>query len=407
MRYLPLLLMLLPSGLLAQTDVQPKITVETPTEAVTVGQPALVRIKVLVPTFMPEPPVFPSMEQENLLVRLPERATGPISETVEGETWSGVQRSYRLYPLNAGQVDLGPQSIGVTFADPDTNAPVKVSVELPNIRLTADVPDAARNLNPLIIATGFGLDQQIEGETDMQFGGAVTRRLTAKITGTTPMLVPDLIPVIQDPLLKAYPKEPRFTESEDRGILSGQREDEVVYLAQDGGETQLSAISVQWYNLSTNQVETIEIDAIDLTLAPPKWTPPDARTLATIAIWAAVAALGAWAFVRWSRPRVVAWHHARREKYLSSPAFALKRLKEAIQQRNLSAAYAALDLWKARAASPATAADLERELTQIGAARYSVHALNTAEHWQAAKSALGLLGQSHRPKTEQLPPLNP
>ncbi|MCG7518218.1 hypothetical protein [Ruegeria sp. Ofav3-42] len=407
MRYLLFLMLILPVPLMAQTELQPQVSAEVPTEPVTVGQPAIVRIKVLVPTFMPSPPVFPSLEQENLLVRLPERASGPVSETVNGETWSGVQRSYRLYPLQAGQVVFGAQDVIVTFADPDTNAPTQVSVSLPELTLNAVVPKGARDLDPLIIATGFEVDQQIEGSTEMENGGAITRRLTSKITGTTPFLVPELIPEIQNPLLRAYPKEPRFTESEDRGILSGQRVDEITYLAQDGGQTELPPISVRWYNLETDQVETIDIESVELTLAPPKWQPPGAESILTALIWFAVLGLAFWGVLRFFGPRIKTWNQMRQKKYQESPEFALNVLTTALQERDFSKTYSALEMWKARSDFPEMAIGLERRLAKIGAAKYSTHKEDSGADWAAAISELKALGQTQRHLSDPLPPLNP
>ncbi|WP_158541314.1 BatD family protein [Ruegeria sp. A3M17] len=407
MRYLIFLMLFFPAQLGAQTGVQPQVTAEAPTDPVTVGQPAIVRIKILVPTFMPSPPVFPSLEQENLLVRLPERASGPISETVDGETWSGVQRSYRLYPLQTGPVTFGKQEVVVTFADPETNAPTTVNVPLPELTLDAVVPDGARDLDPLILATGFAVEQQIDGSTEMENGGAITRRLTAKIAGTTPFLVPELIPDTQDPLLSAYPKEPRFTENEDRGVLSGQRVDEIVYLAQQGGRTQLPPVTIRWYNLDTNQVESIDIDAVDLTLAPPKWQPPDADTMVRLLALAAALTLVLWALARFLGPRVTSWKQARHDKYQRSSDYALDALKKALQTHDLSKSYSALEMWKLRSDTPDKAIGLENQLAMIGAAKYSSRTDSSPKDWAAALSELkGMKQTEHRPRNP-LPPLNP
>ena len=51
MRYLIFLILIFPAQLGAQTGVQPQVTAEAPTDPVTVGQPAIVRIKILVPHF--------------------------------------------------------------------------------------------------------------------------------------------------------------------------------------------------------------------------------------------------------------------------------------------------------------------------------------------------------------------
>ncbi|MEW2916319.1 hypothetical protein AB1A64_04540 [Ruegeria sp. ANG10] len=409
MKRLLLLLLLLPCAALSQGTIaiQPQVTVETPTEDVIVGQPAIVRIKVLVPTFMPSPPVFPSLEQENLLVRLPERASGPVSETVNGETWSGVQRSYRIYPLLAGQISLGVTDIKVTFADPETNAPIQVSIPLSPIAISAVVPEGAANLNPLIIATGFELDQEVEGVTEMQAGDAITRRLTARITGTSPILIPKLIPEYQEPLLRSYPKEPHLTETEDRGILSGQRVDEVVYLAQDGGQAKLPPVFIQWYNLSTDAVETVDVPGVDLTLTAPKSNPLTTDRMVEYALWVALAALFIWASLRWGAPRYRSWKDARQNVFRASPAFALEELQRALKAHDLSAAYSALEIWKTRSSDPQGYGELEAQLVKIGSARYASDTTQKTPDWSAAISALKELAETPQSQARPLPPLNP
>lgn len=413
MRYLSLLiLIILPVWSWAQdaqveNSMAPQVTIETPEDDTTVGQAAIVRIKVLVPTFMPSPPVFPSLEQENLLVRLPERASGPISETVNGETWSGVQRSYRLYPLASGVFDFGPQEVLVTYADPETNEPKQVSVPLPATTLTATVPDAARGLDPLIIANGFELTQEIEGETDMNAGDAITRRLTAKITGTSPIMIPALLPEASDPLLQPYPKEPRFTETEDRGILSGQRVDETVYVAREGGQTQLSAISINWYNLKSGEIETAELDAVQLTLAAPKWKPPTPETLIYAVFLIGAFSVLSWGAVHLTRPRYQAWRNDRRARYLASYKFALNQLHVSLKNHDLSGSYTALEMCKTRGQKPKDLVDLEATLTQIGASRYAPEYHKTHADWTKARHAFKAI-KTQRPGTlAMLPPLNP
>ncbi len=410
MRYtLLLLLLLLPGEVFSQTSntIQPQVTVEAPSEDVIVGQPTTVLIKVLVPTFMPSPPGFPSLEQENLLVRLPERASGPVSESVNGETWSGVQRRYRIYPLVAGPLDLGTTEMTVTFADPDTNAPIQASVPLPPITINAVIPDAAADLDPLIIGTGFEIEQEIEGSTDMQAGDAITRRMTARISGTSSILIPPLIAENEDPMLRPYPKEPRLTETEDRGVLSGQRVDETVYLAQDGGQTQLPAVSFRWYNLSTNSVETVEVNAVDLTLAAPKSGPPSTEKLVGYVLWGGLLVLVGWAFVRRALPRYQAWNDARQKAYQASSDYVLAQLHRALKAQDLSGAYSALEMWKQRSSAPRGYTEFEARLAEIGSARYAAVSAQKSPDWSRAISALDELESSPAKPAHSLPQLNP
>ncbi len=407
MRYALLFILLFPISVFAQGNetTAPQITVEAPEEPVIVGQPAIVRIKVLVPTFMPQPPEFPSLEQQNLLVRLPERASGPVSETVNGETWSGVQRSYRVYPLIAGDITFDAQTVAVTYADPATNTPVQATVDLPPVKITAEIPGGAEGLDPLIIATGFTLEQKLEGPTDMGAGDAITRELTARISGTTPLLIPVLTPQQQSPLLRAYPKEPRISETEDRGVLSGQRQEEVVYIAQQEGDAQLPEVSIDWFNLQTNQIETASVPATVLTLAPPKWQPPSLDEVLKIAAFAAIALIAIGALWRFLYPRIRDLREARRSRYLVSRRYAVDALKIAIQAHDLNATYAALELWTSRGGNPNNTEKLEDCLTRIGAARYSGR--DQSEDWRSALQSLRLLQDTAARDKAALPPLNP
>ncbi len=407
MRYALLFILLFPVSVFAQGSdtTAPQITVEAPEEPVIVGQPAIVRIKVLVPTFMPQPPEFPSLEQQNLLVRLPERASGPVSETVDGETWSGVQRSYRVYPLTTGDITFDAQSVAVTYADPATNAPIQATVELPPVKITAEIPGGAEGLDPLIIATGFALEQKLEGPTDMQAGDAITRELTARISGTTPLLIPVLTPQQQSPLLRAYPKEPRVSESEERGVLSGQRQEEVVYIAQQEGVAQLPEVSIDWFNLQTNQIETASVPATDLTLAPPKWQPPSLDAVLKFVAFAAIALIAIGAVWRFLSPRIRDLREARRDRYLASRRYAVDALKTAVQAHDLNATYTALELWRSRGGDSKNAEKLEECLTRIGAARYSGR--DQSEDWSAILQNLSLLQDAAARDKDALPPLNP
>ena len=83
---------------------EPVLRMEMDASEAVPGQAVSLRLTVLVPTFMPDPPVWPSYEAPDLLVRI--ASTGPVSERIDGETWSGVSRRYLVAPMLPGAVDL-------------------------------------------------------------------------------------------------------------------------------------------------------------------------------------------------------------------------------------------------------------------------------------------------------------
>lgn len=87
---------------------EPVVRTELEPASVLTGQPATLRVTVLVPTYFPRPVTLPSFDLPNVMVELPDEATRPVSERVEGRKWSGVRRVYRITPLVPGAISIPP-----------------------------------------------------------------------------------------------------------------------------------------------------------------------------------------------------------------------------------------------------------------------------------------------------------
>lgn len=410
-----LLALLMPIGALAQSD--PRLSVELPEGKVIVGQPLTLRIKLLVPTWMPKPPIWPTLEVPSLLVRQPERATTAISESIDGETWSGVTRIYQLYPLELGRYEIPGQSFTVAFADPGKPDPIVVEIPLEAIRFQAVLPKAAAGLDPPIVANGLTLEQQIDGGPELETGGAVTRIVTISIKGTTPILLPSLMPELPAnlpaPPLRAYPKEPVVRETETDGILSGSRVERTTYVAQSGGKVALPAITVEWFNLETGKVETTNLDAVSLNITSPAPPPPGP---ADYLRWGAIIVAGlavVWSFFRLIRPRLATGPDRLAQKWRGSEPYAARAVYAALRGGELTTIYPALDHWLGfypHIANPDRQV-LDRTLADIGAARFSATpAKARTPLWQQATAAFSDLRRAMRRGLKHpagLPRLNP
>ncbi|MDK3073759.1 hypothetical protein QO034_11600 [Sedimentitalea sp. JM2-8] len=395
----------------------PQVSFELDSETAIVGQPVTLRIQVLVPTWMPKPAVFPNVEVPSLMVRLPERATGPVSQRIGGATWSGVQRSYRLYPLAAGPFELPDGEIVVTYADPDTSDPVEFRAPLPDIRFAARVPAGARGLNPPVIARGFALDQTLEGATELAAGDAITRTITARIEGTTPVLIPTLTAETEATAVRAYGKEPVISETEERGVLSGTRVETTTYVGQSAGEAILPGLTIDWFNVESGQVETATVPETVVTVtgsalsAAPPMSP---REIARRVGWGLLGALGLWLAWTVLRPPLFRALAEARAGYEASERAAHRRLMRALRTRDLSASLAAVEKWAGFFPDlPQAALPVRRALAGIGAARFGRQAETGKPAWngaeraaqsarRAARRAAGTAGSGR-----SLPPLNP
>lgn len=263
-----IILFLLNQTAMAQT---PEVRVEFKDEPVTVGQEFVLRITVLVPTFMPKPPIFPTFEATNIIVRLPEKSSTPTSATINGETWSGITRAYRLYPMEAGTTVIPPQDVTLFYAkDGDATDIETYTEQSPELKIVATLPDRARDLDPPLLATGLTISQTlIPREGPISIGGSIERNLSIKIDGTSPLFIPPLISMEPVAKLASYPRDPRVSETSSRGMMSGMREESVVYVAQESGPVTLPDISISWYNIESGDVETVELPGLTTEIKQP------------------------------------------------------------------------------------------------------------------------------------------
>ncbi|MGI9401001.1 MAG: hypothetical protein ACR2O0_07090 [Rhizobiaceae bacterium] len=418
-RLLTVLIALLFSTLAAFAQENVRVTAELEETEAIVGQPLTLRIKILVPTWMTKGAEFPNLEVPGVMVRLPQRSGGPISETIDGETWSGVSRGYNIFPLEAGTFNIPGQEVTITYADPETSKPVTEKIKFDGVSFKGVLPDAAKQLDPPIIAKGFTLEQKIEGETELNAGDAITRTLTAKINGTTPVLIPALTPSSDEEQVRAYTSEPIVTESENRGDLSGSRVEKTTYVAQKAGPTTIPAVDFSWFNIDTNQIETASVPETKLSVAEGVASSSQELDVAEFAKWlawfAAVAILAALGY-RYLYPPFRNWLEERRRARLASEDYAHKQVLGAIKARDLNAVSNATDKWLAF--FPADSLNLHNELesgmAMLGAYEFGTDPQGLASaNWSEFRKEYSRLRNqviSDRKKASErysLPQLNP
>ena len=321
---------------------------------------------------MPKPPIYPNFEQPGLLVRLPEKSTQPISETVSGQTWSGTTRTYRIYPLEPSAYHIPEQIIRLTYAD-DKAQPVQVDLTVELIEFRAVLPDGAADMTaPVIVATGLSLEQELAETGHLAVGETMTRRVTAQIDGTTailiPALIPDLVETIDDPdtddepPMRAYPKDPTVEEAEVAGILSGSRSEEITYLGQSGGEVTLPPIEMDWFNLTTGTIETARLTGMTIQIAEPP-APPMERRQVVLLVLMSLVFLGVLAWLGGKAlPRLQQGAKTLVKRWRGSENYARLAVHRAIKSQNLGLLMSQLTLWRRHYPNLSATAVLELEM---------------------------------------------
>ncbi|WP_138469310.1 BatD family protein [Poseidonocella sp. HB161398] len=403
-----LLLILLPFCAPAQEapPAAPVLRQEIDADTVVPGQALVLRLTVLVPSYLPQPPGWPAFNAPDLMVRLPERSTGPVSAQVGGESWSGVSRRYSIVPLKPGDFVLPAADLTVTWADPETNAPRRATLRTQDIRITARVPEAAAGLDPFVAATGLTLSREVEGDpAAMAQGDAVAVTVTAEIAGAPAMTIPPLIALPAIDGIAAYPDAPQFADTADGGT----RRERVALVAEGHAAGTLPGLSIGWYDLESGRVDTAALEPLAIAATAPGRARAGPEMRRRTALTFALLAISFGAGV-WLRRRLAPWRARAEARRLASEPWAWRQLQEALGRRDFPGLQPALDLWAERRGGGDARGDpsVAAALAALGAARYAGRGDADAA-WQALARALTALrhrdGEEARPAA--LPPLNP
>ncbi|WP_295316655.1 hypothetical protein, partial [Roseobacter sp.] len=408
MRALALICGLLAGIIAAPVAAQdPQITVTAEQEEVMVGQPFMVVVQVLVPTFMPKAPVFPGFEMPGLIVRLPERSTAPVSEKIDGVTWAGVRRTYRIYPMREGVTEIPAQEISIVYKDTATNEDVALTAEVPATRIVATVPPGARTLDPLVLAQEITVTQSWDAaEGELAVGDAIVRALEISVTGASALFVPPLLDaapprpagttgeteVTGEPgaTFGAYPEDARVTETINRGVMSGTRSEEITYIAQTGGDAEFPDITLRWFNTGSNEVEEIVLPGrrATVTRPAPVRAPLNRDVARRGALFLLVTALVLLAGRRWLVPVLARVVNRIRDTYAASAWAAHLGARRSARHEDLNGLLDALEARRHRGAAPG--ATLTGAVDALGRARWRDGAgeAELTRHWAAVRSAL-------------------
>ena len=167
-------------------------------------------------------------------------------------------------PQRAADYDLGGAEVTVTWADPESNAPVETTVELPGIVITATVPAGAEGIDPFLAATRLGVTATVDGLPEApKPGDAFTLTLVTSAEGPPAMLLPELAKRIPTPVgLRAYPREPVLADAPPTAT----RTETVAYVIEASGNYVFPGVSVGWWNTASESRATATTDPISFAV---------------------------------------------------------------------------------------------------------------------------------------------
>ncbi|MEM5584723.1 hypothetical protein WNZ15_19835 [Roseibium sp. AS2] len=411
----------------AQAVPEPIVRTALESDTAIPGQPVIFRVTILVPTWMPTPPLFPDFEIPNVIVRLPSRATTAISESIKGETWSGVTRAYRLYPMIRGPFRIPADTIRITYADPATRQPIETQISTGAFEIRGELPPGGEALDPFLAAKSLSLVRTTEGSPEaLNAGDALILTTTVTVSGVSPLFVPPLSSASEIDGLAFYAKAPVLDETENRGNLTGTRTEVMTVVAENAGSYLIPAMSLSWYDLESGSVETETVAAIDLRVAGVSLADEpgteDANAWASIATWLAALVLVAVSAVCGYR---VFGHKIRdrlvnlASRFKATEHYSYFRFRRALRAQDYSLALRAGLDWKEKAGSGLSETDwtgFRKSVVDLGQAlfdtRHRTGARERTRRWAAVAGEAGsirrrLRASAKHTSVDNLAPLNP
>lgn len=422
-----LLFLMTATGLRA---AEPLLRVEILTQPPIVsGQQVQIQVDVLAPNFFLSPPKFPLFDLPNAVVTLPDERAMNLVETINGESYAGIRRSYVVTPQTAGDFTLPPAGITFTYAAVPGQPGVQASVTLPPQKFTVGGAPAGGGTAAQQISVAQDLDRDPK---TLKTGDTLVRTITVTADGMQAMMIP--VPDFAAPEgVRLYPHDPVLTDKLDQaqGTIGGTRIDRVTYGFETAGSYRLPAIEIAWYDPKTQKNDVAQAPEITVTVAqaagftpaikPPEITEPVPRDPVNLRLLAWVAAgVVLLAFLAWLVPHlwrsIGAWRDTRRRRYEQSEEYSFRQFSAACRDGDGGAVYAALQSWAGRAKvaplrdwlkGDAALADFERlEASLFASASGSfdvaglLAGITTARrHWLDRQAAISV--------PAALPPLNP
>lgn len=215
------------------------------------GETARIVVDVLTSDFFIDAPVLPELHIDGAYLSLSAETPGHLVETVDGQSWPGVSRTYLITPLMSGPIDIPSFEITAHLGAQRTPVAVQtqpLSLEVRALVLPAGVTEA-------LIARSLKITQTITPEDGgLHVGDTLTRRIEISAEGAPAMMLP---PSTFAPVdgLTLYPASPVVRDAVDNhgGFVGGTRVDTASYVIDHRGRYTLPPISVRWMDSRTHE----------------------------------------------------------------------------------------------------------------------------------------------------------
>lgn len=277
---------------------------------------------------------------------LPQASEGVrLAETIDGVSYSGQRYEVLIYPQSGGRLRIPAITfdVEVTRFGADAGTTVIPSTTAA-VTLEVAVPPGAEEVSGLLATTTLEATQSWRPEADSFRVGDAVKRVVAVTAADVPGMAFTPFTPATIAGVSIYPASPTVSDRFDRGVLSGSRVEAVTYVFEAPGAVSIPARTISWWNLTSEQLETIELPGLEVQVLPA--VNGARRGLGSLMLWLGVVVSLAFALLAWRRRLTLlslytSWREARRN---SERAY-FKRFEQAAVSGDARATLVALMRW--------------------------------------------------------------
>ncbi|TWU42675.1 BatD family protein [Novipirellula artificiosorum] len=259
---------LTPANLVAQEPIVVRTAIQPKQEAI-VGQRVLLKIDVLAKDSWANLPSLPNFEVPGAVVYAPPTQSVRLSEAIKGDSYTGQQFEWWLYPQRAGKLRIPSLKLAVELKSFGSDRePVTESKTSDAMTLDVGFAKGAEGMPGIIGTERFSIEQSwSQQETSLKVGDGISRTITRSAEGVpglvfAPIETPKMVGV------RIYPKQPEVENAFNRGSLTSKRVDRMTYVFEAEGEVLLPEIDIAWWDTSDEKLRRETLDARRLTITP-------------------------------------------------------------------------------------------------------------------------------------------
>ncbi|GJL81235.1 MAG: hypothetical protein DHS20C01_08690 [marine bacterium B5-7] len=258
----------------AADDVVVRMGAE-PESEVLIGQQVSLHVDVLGLNGWASIPIIPEINLSGAYVLPVSTQSSRLTETIEGESYSGQRYNWLIYPQRTGKLEIPALSIDVELkvfgADSKTQ---QVNVSTSPVTIDVVTPPGAENVSNLIVSNEFTVSDQLIPVADqltkpLNTGDAIKRTITRKATGVSGMA---FAPLEFDhiPGISIYTGEPQVKDIINRGTLErGVRVETLTFVAEEVGSHVLPGFEFNWWDLKSKSLKKEVLDPIKIKVISP------------------------------------------------------------------------------------------------------------------------------------------